>query len=108
MAENDTKKLMKINMFQGIITKNFEDIGIDETKTGYIGLAMAISCSITATVLSFGIPKILKRHLKASCLLCKHIIKRSIYYILSLSISVYNISPVGIRCLLLWLVGLTL
>ena len=53
-------------MFQGIITKNFEDIGIDETKTGYIGLAMAISCSITATVLSFGIPKILKRHLKVS------------------------------------------
>ena len=53
-------------MLQGIITTNFEDLGIGDKETGYIGLAMSISCAIFATVISVLVAKKLRTKLKVT------------------------------------------
>ena len=59
------------SMFQGIITKNFEEFGIDDKDIGYIGLAMSISCAMVATIISILVAKKLRTKLKMTiiCLL---------------------------------------
>ena len=59
------------SIFQGIITKNFEEFGIGDKDIGYIGLAMAISCAMVATVISILVAKKLRTKLKMTiiCLL---------------------------------------
>lgn len=57
--------------WQGIITKNFEEFGIDDKDIGYIGLAMSISCAMVATIISILVAKKLRTKLKMTiiCLL---------------------------------------
>jgi len=55
--------------WQGIITTNFEDLGIGDKETGYIGLAMSISCAIFATVISVLVAKKLRTKLKLTIII---------------------------------------
>ena len=61
--------MITILLFQGIITANFEELGIDDKQTGYIGVGMSISCAIVSSLISFLVAKKLKNRLKVSLLL---------------------------------------
>ena len=64
--QNSTNTIVNCYILQGIITTNFEELGIGDKETGYIGLAMSISCAIFATVISVLVAKKLKTKLKVT------------------------------------------